>query len=297
MDFLHFLAHLSQQRRLSEHTVTAYRGDLRQFADYCAFTYDIVEAKEVDRAMVKSWLTELVTEGRAATTIRRKLSAVKAYYLFRRTQGLQDTDPTQRIPTPKTGKRLPATIPRDDLARLFASFPAPATTDDIELLQDHLLLALLYQAGLRRAELIGLRVGSVDLDRRQLRVLGKGNKERILPFGDGLAELVGQLLHLRGGEVMASDRLLLTERGKPLYPKYVYNRVVKYLSEVTGEKGKSPHVLRHSFATHLMENGAELNAVKELLGHTSLAATQRYTHNDLVRLREVYRRAHPEGEG
>ncbi|MCP9236006.1 tyrosine-type recombinase/integrase [Lewinella sp. JB7] len=293
MEFYEFLAHLTHQRRLSAHTVTAYRGDLRQFGEYCERVYDIRRAGEVSREIVKSWLAELVGEQLAASSIRRKLSALKAFYLYRVTRGLQSTNPTQRIPTPKLGRRLPVTIPREDLKRLFAAFPDPEDNEDVSLLQDHVMLALLYQTGLRRSELIGLRDGDIDLGRRQLRIRGKGDKERIVPFGTGMALLLDRMLLLRGG----AAPLFQTERGGALYPKYVYNRVVRYLSGVTAEEKKSPHVLRHSFATHLTEGGADLNAVKELLGHASLAATQVYTHNNLERLREVYRQAHPEGDG
>ena len=289
-----FLLHLIHQRRLSGHTVTAYRNDLKQFDDYCAATYAVGRAGEVSRDMIKSWLAELVGEGLTAASIRRKLSAIKAFYLYRQTRGLQESNPAQRIPTPKIGRRLPVTIPQQALRRLFASFPGPAEQQDAEQLQDQVMLALLYQCGLRRAELIGLTFERVDLDRRQLRIRGKGGKERLVPFGEGLTELLDRLMQLRG---TSEGPVLLTARGKAVYPKFVYNRVVRYLGGVTTEDKKSPHTLRHSFATHLTEGGADLNAVKELLGHSSLAATQLYTHNNLARLREVYRRAHPEGEG
>ena len=295
MQFADFLGHLAQQRRLSPHTVAAYASDLRQFATYCQESYEVVRAGEVTREIIKSWLAELMQAEQAATSIRRKLSTLKAYYLYRQTRGLQATNPTARIPTPKVGRPLPGTIPRRDLQRLFAAFPDPLAHDDPALLQDHLMLALLYQCGLRRAELIGLRPEDIELDRRQLRVRGKGNKERLIPFGPGLVELIERLLQLRAyGQ---HQPLLQTAKGNPVYPKFVYNKVTQYLDGVTTEEKKSPHTLRHSFATHLTEGGADLNAVKELLGHSSLAATQLYTHSNLARLREVYRQAHPEGEG
>ncbi|WP_198661646.1 tyrosine-type recombinase/integrase [Lewinella sp. IMCC34183] len=287
-----FLSHLTHQRRLSAHTVDAYRSDLRQFAAYCAAVYETTRAGDVSREMVKSWLAMLVEEGRAATSIRRKLSALKAFYHYRQRRGQQQDNPTVRIPTPRVGRRLPATVPAEDLRALFADFPDPETNDNYQLLQDHLLLALLYQAGLRRAELIGLDWNDVDLDKRQLRVRGKGDKERLLPFGSRLAELLERALHLRPAPAVS---VFITPSGKRLYPKYVYNTVRKYLTVATREEKKSPHVLRHSFATHLTESGADLNAVKELLGHASLAATQLYTHNNLERLREVYRKSHPGG--
>lgn len=298
MQIEEFLAHLTHQRRLSAHTVAAYRSDLEQFATYCREDYDTGRAAEVSREMVKSWLARLVEEGRAPTSIRRKLSALKAFFHFRQRRGQQQDNPTVRIPTPKVGRRLPATVPAGDLRQLFTAFPDPQAQTDYFALQDHLMLAMLYQAGLRRGELIGLRRPDADLDRRQLLVRGKGNKERLVPFGAGLAELLERAGHLRAAApelADAADSLFITERGKRLYPKYVYNRVRHYLSGVTREDKKSPHVLRHSFATHLTEGGADLNAVKELLGHGSLAATQLYTHTNLERLREVYRKAHPGG--
>lgn len=295
MHFHEFIAHLKYQRRLSEHTITAYRGDLQQFADYCALRYGIERAGEVNRDIIKSWLAELLEQGMQPSSIRRKLSTLKAFYHFRQRQGQQSSDPTQRIPVPKIGRRLPATIPERDLQRLFMAFPDPLTVNEYGPLRDYLILALLYQTGLRRAELIDLDVDRVDLDRRQLTVNGKGGKQRIVPFGPKLGELLERTVHLRPRP--DTPALILTDREKRAYPKFIYNKVVRYLGGVTTEPKRSPHTLRHSFATHLTEGGADLNAVKELLGHSSLAATQLYTHNNLRRLREVYRQAHPEGGG
>ncbi|NJC25443.1 tyrosine-type recombinase/integrase [Neolewinella antarctica] len=298
MVFHEFLSYLAHQRRLSVHTITAYRGDLDQFAKYCALHHGVTNEKAIERTHVKWWMTDLVSHKKlSSASVRRKLSSLKAFYKWRLQRGLQVDDPTRKIPVPKLGKRLPATIAAKDLGFLFANFPDPLKDESFTSLRDHTLLAILYQTGVRRAELINLRTGDVDLNRGRLTVTGKGNKQRLIPFGHKLAELIS-----RYGEVRetthgsAPTNLLLTDKGRAMYPKFVYNKVFAHLTTVSTEERKGPHVLRHTFATQLLSGGADLNAVKELLGHANLAATQLYTHSDVKRLQEVYRRAHPAGE-
>lgn len=299
MQFYEFLAHLTHQRRLSEHTITAYETDLGQFRHYCSINHEIHQAGQVSRSEVKGWMVKLVTEGLSAASVRRKLSSVRAFYAYRQARGQQQENPTLRIPIPKLPKRLPATISEADLKRLFAAFPDPLQNTSFGLLRDHTLLAILYGTGVRRAEVIGLDEADVDLSHRRLRVTGKGNKERFIPFGPALAELLEAYGALRSAVWPEADvtAFLLTDRGRRLYPKYVYNKVTSYLKDFSKEERRSPHVLRHAFATHLLEGGADLNAVKELLGHANLAATQLYTHNNIGRLRDIYKQAHPGGDG
>ena len=296
MHFHEFLSYLEHQRRLSPHTLLAYRNDLETFANFCG-SHQVLQARAVDRSLVKSWLVHLTAEEASSPrTVRRKLSALKAFYKWRQQRGLQSENPTLRIPTPKISKPLPKTAEPETMQRLFAAFPDPLEDEAFHSLRDHTLLALLYQTGMRRAELIKLGVRDVDLRARKLSVTGKGGKQRFLPIGPRLAELVGRYSELREQSFAElPPNLLLTDKGRAMYPKFVYNKVVQHLAGVTTQEAKNPHVLRHTFATTLLNGGADLNAVKELLGHASLAATQVYTHTNVARLQEVYRRAHPEG--
>jgi integrase/recombinase XerC len=298
MNFYQFLAHLTHQRRLSEHTVAAYANDLKQFSTWCLKEHEVSSTTGVTRDHVKGWLASLMTAERAPSSIRRKLSSLKAFYAYQQSRGLQRENPTLRIPTPKLSRRLPTSVAEKDIKQLFGSFPDPLTNNNFQLLRDHLLLALLYQCGIRRAELIALNQMDVDLDHRRLSVIGKGKKQRLVPFGPKLVELLERYTEVRAATFLEDDTpaLLLTDRGKRLYPKYAYSKVTEYLGAFSTEEKKSPHVLRHTFATHLLNEGADLNAVKELLGHANLAATQLYTHNNIRRLQEVYRQAHPEGK-
>ena len=201
-----------------------------------------------------------------------------------------------KVVAPKTGKRLPVVVQAKEIAGLFETINA--FSDDYSGRRDRLMLELLYSTGIRRSELMGLNLEDIDPVRRQFKVLGKGNKERLVPFGPELAGSVENFIELRGKTFPESShrQLFLTDKGKPLYPKFVYNTVKRYLSMITTVEQRSPHVLRHSFATHLSENGADLNAIKALLGHSNLAATQIYTHNSIERLKEVYRQAHPKAK-
>ena len=288
-----FVNYLEHERRFSPHTIVAYRNDLRQFRDFLGRIYEIADYADVTHHMVRAWLVSLLEQDQTAATIRRKLSTLKALYRFRCRRGVQDHNPTTKVTSPKLPRRLPTVVGATALEQLLVTF---SDRTDFSGLRDGLVLELLYGTGMRRAELIELRRADVDLNQRRILVRGKGGKERLIPFGDWLAQRIEAYEAARTqawGEAAGVPQLLLTDRGKPLYPKWVYNKVKAYLGTVTTEPKRGPHTLRHSFATHLSDNGADLNAIKTLLGHANLAATQVYTHNSIDKLKKVYQQAHP----
>jgi integrase/recombinase XerC len=290
-----FLQYLEYERRFSHHTILAYEKDVTQFCTFLEETYSLTSVSEVRHFHVRSWVVELLEQGRSARTIRRKLSTLKTYFRFLLKHGHVAENPMQKVIMPQVGKRLPVHVQEEEMAALFerAEFG-----EDFAGQRDRTLLEVLYATGMRRGELLGLRVQDVDFEQRVIRVFGKGKKERLVPFGVGLHRQLGAYLEVRRATFpgATAEHLFLTDKGAKLYPKFVYNTVKRYLSLVTTLEQRSPHVLRHSFATHLSNNGADLNAIKELLGHANLAATQIYTHNSIEKLKKIYEQAHPKGK-
>lgn len=297
-----FLHDLRYQRRASEHTVAAYERDLRQLDTFLEEAFDLRPlAEEADLQaltgrMIRSWIASLPGTKR---TKQRKLSAVKGFLHFHHRQGNLPANPMNKVQLPKTGRRLPVAASQMDLAEALERLATEADEQPEDVLQqrDLCIFELLYGCGLRRAELISLRATDIDRSARSLRVLGKRNKERYVPFGETLA------YRLRAYEraaahhgLLTDDPYLQTAKGKPLYPMLVHRVVTNLLEQLGRLSQTSPHVLRHSFATHLIDNGADLNAVKELLGHSSLAATQVYVHSSVARLKDVHRQAHPKAK-
>ena len=293
MDVRGFIRYLEYEKRFSEHTLKAYQNDLIQFENFIQQVYGSCRWPEIVASQVRSWMAVLLEQEHAPASIRRKLSSIKAFYRYWRRQTPDLSDPTKAIQTPKLKKRLPVTADATALARLLASFPeAP----DFSAARDKLMLELLYGAGLRRSELLSLQEKDVLRAEKRLRITGKGGKERLVPYGEAVhrALLVYQE---RKNEIFPGiEVLILTDKGKPPYPKWMYNKVKRYLGTLTYLERASPHVLRHSFATHLSDAGADLNAIKELLGHSSLAATQVYTHNSIEKLKRSYEQAHPKAK-
>jgi integrase/recombinase XerC len=288
-----YLEHLAYEKRCSAHTVQAYRRDLQQFAGFLEGMGVGLEA--ATGKLVRGWMMGLLEQGIGARSVNRKLSALRGYYTFLRTVGVLAEDPTALIDPPKTPKRLPEFVELGRMDRLFDDLKWP---EGAKGERDRLILELLYGTGMRLAELLGLGVGDVDLHRATVKVLGKRNKERIVPLTPALCERLRAYLLVRAGAgAPAGGSLLVDEKGQPLARRSVQRLVVYYLSGVTSQRKRSPHVLRHTFATHMLDQGADLNAVKELLGHAGLAATQVYTHNTVEKLRNVHAQAHPRGGG
>jgi integrase/recombinase XerC len=290
-----FLRHLALERRLSLHTLTAYQSDLDGFVAYIKEYQCLTSVSEVRHLHIRAWAATQMQDGQSARTVNRRLSCLNTYFKYLKKRGLVTSDPMRKVSSPKMGKRLPVFVQESEMATLFSTIEFPA---GYKGQCERLILEILYATGMRRSELVGLKVSDVDLGRMVFRVLGKGGKERLSPFARYLAELLEAFLLLRTETFPATSEpwLFLNKTGQRIQPDLVYRVVRKYLSLVTTAEQRSPHVIRHSFATHLSNRGADLNAIKELLGHTSLAATQVYTHNSIERLIDVYEQAHPKGK-
>lgn len=298
-----FLDYLALEKRYSPHTVDAYRVDLEQFFTFIKGTYGQMGLPEMKYFHIQSWLvTGLHPDKKSASTvatvtIRRKISTLKSFFKYAVRRQLLAQSPMAKVSSPKVRKRLPMFVEEKGMQQLEqnAVEGQPVFSADFKGATAQLILDLLYHTGMRRAELVGLKMKQLDAGNSQLKVVGKGNKERIIPISRELLEQLKAYEVRKHREIEAPDteHLLVRPNGKPLTPNYVYKTVNEALAQVTTIPKKSPHILRHTFATHLMNNGADLNAVKELLGHSSLAATQVYTHNTIEKLKKVHRQAHP----
>jgi len=302
-----FLAYIQLEKRYSAHTFAAYQQDLIQFFTFLHSQYGDVSLSGISHSHVRTWLAGLMEEGMIAKTVNRKVSTLKSFFKYALRQGEITQTPMTKVTAPKVGSRLPHFIEEkgmlaieDNRSMRKGREDKPIFADDLKGKTAQVIFEILYHTGIRRAELIGLKVAHVDLGRLTIKVLGKGNKERIIPISPLLGALIAEYVDYKRKELAEFDMEVLLvnpESGRKLYPKYVYNVVRHYLSahQITTINQKSPHTLRHTFATHLMNNGADLNAVKELLGHSSLASTQVYTHNTIEKLKEAYKKAHPKG--
>jgi integrase/recombinase XerC len=287
-----FIDYLKFEKRYSRHTVIAYETDLRDFFDFLEMTYGAVDLKEVTQGFVRSWLAGLKEKKVTSKSLNRKISTLRSFFKYQLKTGVLESTPMTNVTAPKIPRRLPVFLKESETQQLMQT--VSGATEDWKTLNAKMLLTLFYSTGMRLSELIGLREQQLDLGRLQIKVLGKGNKERIIPVSTETRENIREY-QLAKKKVFGEtgDLLLVTEKGKKLYPKYAWTLVNQWLGEASTLDKRSPHVLRHTFATHLMNNGADLNAVKELLGHSSLASTQVYTHNTIEKLKDVYKKAHP----
>jgi len=288
-----FLSYLQFEKRYSSHTLLAYEEDMQQFFTYLSEQFNMPEPAlaEIAPAFIRSWLASLKEAKNSAKTINRKISSLKSFFKYHIRTGQLEQSPMTTIVSPKIPKRLPVYVEQKDTDTLFNHVTFP---DDWSGKTDRLILLVFYNTGMRLSELVNLKESQINTAATTIKVLGKGNKERVIPVSPALIQEINAYTASKN-TLDCPDRvyLFVNEKGRKLYPRYVYLAVKKYLSLVTTIDKKSPHVLRHTFATHLTNNGADLNAVKELLGHSSLAATQIYTHNTIEKLKDIYKKAHP----
>lgn len=286
-----FLRYIEFEKRFSKHTVVSYKTDLSQFQDFLSSTYELEAVYDASFPMIRSWIAHLVDSKNEPRSVNRKIASLRSFYKFLLRQGHISKDPMLKIRVLKTQKRLPEFVKEEEINHLLDHVVFDNT---FEGFRDRLILELLYGSGMRLAELLQLTDGSINFTARTLRVLGKRNKERVIPFGENLVSIIKNYQEARNRQVGRKDNapLLVTDSGEPAYRMMIQRTVKKYLS-ATGVERRSPHVLRHTYATHLLNKGAEINAVKDLLGHSSLAATQVYTHNTMEKLKKAFEQAHP----
>ena len=304
-----FIAYIEFEKRYSPNTITAYRNDLEQFYTFLHFRYEIESIQQVNHMIIRSWLVHLMEENLSARSVNRKLTTLKSFYKFMLREGLVDTNPLRKINAPKTSKRLPVFIEKEKMETILNPVNFGKGFADC---RDQLILELFYATGIRLSELIHLNESDIDFYHSTIKVHGKRNKERLIPFSHRLRIILENYLHAKNTLKQHEEKILegsgfpvqncadtissalfITDSGRKIYPKFIYRVVHSKLENLTTLNKKSPHVLRHTFATHLLNNGAELNAVKELLGHANLAATQVYTHNTIDKLKRIYQQAHP----
>ena len=284
-----FLAYLQTEKRFAENTLISYKIDLEQYHAFCRRNGK--EGMDLFFRTIRNWVVDLMEKGYAPRTIHRKLSSLRSYCKFLIRRGELDADPVAKVLKPKMNKRIPQFVDEKGINRLLDEYEFG---NDFSGIRNKLIINLLYQTGMRRSELTGLKITSFDQAQLTLKVMGKRSKERIIPVGKEIAEEISAYLQKRREvDLELSDMFFLTVKGKPVYPKLVYRIVTRYISMITTLEKTSPHILRHTFATHMLNSGADLNAIKEILGHANLSATQVYTHNTFEKLKSIYNQAHP----
>jgi integrase/recombinase XerC len=288
-----FVQYLRFERRYSAHTITAYQKDIEQFRDYLSKEFSLTDLKDITHFHIRGWLAGMKGDKQAARTINRKISSLNSYYKYLRKSGLAEKNPVRLLHAQRLPERLPVYLKESETQHLLEEQEyAPG----FEGATERLICELFYATGMRRNELQQLKEKDIEWSLNQVRILGKGNKERLVPVSPVLLDSIRDYIEEKHKLEQYDDNYLFnTKKGKPLYAVYIYRIVNHYLSSTTTLQKKSPHVLRHTFATHLLNNGANIQAIKDLLGHSSLAATQVYTHNNIDKLKEIHRNNHPRG--
>lgn len=285
-----FVDYLQFEKRFSPHTVTAYSNDLEQFYEFLKTSYEITAILEVNHTVIRSWIVQLMENKISPRSINRKITTLKTFYKFLLREGVISINPMLKIVAPKNSKRLPEYVEQDKMNRLLDQVEF---SNDFEGIRDKMIIELFYATGMRLNELLQLTPNSFDFYNNAVKVIGKRNKERIIPISFATKDLLQEYSKLLKNQFPSASYFFVSSKGQKLYPRKVYEIVKQNLSAVTTAKKKSPHVLRHSFATNMLNNGAELNAIKELLGHANLSATQVYTHNTIQKLKNIHSQAHP----
>jgi len=285
-----FEQYLSVEKRYSAHTLTAYISDLQQFENFLAESYDISDILETTPSMIRTWMVELVQHDIDARSIRRKRSVLNSLFSYAIKQERLTINPMDKISVPKVKKKLPVHLRLKELDALKSLLPEMI---DYQTAREHTIITLLFSTGIRRGELIGLKLSDIRLKESVMRVLGKRSKERLVPLAQHVQTVLRNYMSWRQQIDSSEMAMFLTDAARPLYPKFVYNLVKRYLKLVTNAEGTGPHTLRHTFATLMLDEGADINAIKELLGHADLNATQVYTHTSIEKLKAAYGKSHP----
>ncbi len=292
MIFQPFVEYLQLEKKYSPHTVTAYLKDLEDFNGFASAEFQYAEIVDVNYSVVRSWIVSLVDSGISNRTVNRKISSLKTYYKFLLKTGQIEINPLAKHKALKTSKKIQVPFSEKEIGNVMEMF---GEENDFEGLRNRLIVELFYSTGIRRAELINIKVTDVYFAQKTLKVLGKRNKERIVPLLPTVLQSINDYLQQRNDleNIKDTDALFLTQKGVKIYETLVYRIINSYFSKASEKVKRSPHILRHSFATHLLNEGADINSVKELLGHSSLASTQVYTQNSIAKLKEVYKNSHP----
>jgi integrase/recombinase XerC len=290
----HYIKYISNQKRFSRHSITAYENDLKQYQQYINIQYSDIEINAVTRPMIRSWIALLINDKYSVVSVNRKLSAVKSYYRYLLINKHISVNPAAYITALKTPKRIPSFVEKNQMLALCERTEQSNDSENFREKRDKLIIEMFYQTGIRISELLNIKFQDIDWQREEIKILGKRNKERIIPISAYLISLISEYDNdVKKNFNITHPYLFVSNSGKKLYPKFAYRVVNFYLQKVTSLNKKSPHVLRHTFATHLLNNGADLNAIKELLGHANLSSTQVYTHNSITQLTNIYKLAHP----